>query len=480
MAWRKSDRAVRQLLGLVSDRLTIRSGSRSRCLRRARLMATAIAGFVVFGPIASTPGDDPDNCLLCHQYRGLARYDRLTDRVHLFFADPDLATGRNGPHARLACTDCHARREVSVVPHLAVTPVDCARQCHLSGPARLAREFSHDNIVGMLAGSSHSPDVLAAIQFEGGPVLSEGQSICLYCHDEPVFRDASNLVPATGASADRALDRCNVCHGEKVPADIEYYLRHISSRLQPARSPLELAQVCAVCHSDPRVLREHDLSNSVASFVRSFHGKAALLGDETTADCLSCHVAAGTNVHLMLGRDDPGSSVHVDRIANSCRSVACHPGADKAIADVAVHLDLPSALGTFEFALAALFIVLTVLTFGPSASLVLLDLFQVLVGSHNHGEAGKRRLVQRIERHPLGRGRLIRFSVKQRFEHWILAVSFTTLVLTGFPMKFADTGWAAFIISTLGGLHVARTVHQRGDISREIEGAQRRRIQKTR
>mgnify|MGYP000187478677 CR=1 FL=1 len=47
-----------------------------------------------------------------------------------------------------------------------------------------------------------------------------------------------------------------------------------------------MAQVCALCHADRTFLMDREMHNSVASYVRSFHGKAALLGDENTADCL--------------------------------------------------------------------------------------------------------------------------------------------------------------------------------------------------
>lgn len=403
--------------------------------------------------------DDPDNCLLCHQYRALSRLDPQTGRAHIYFVDPDYSTHMKGPHARLACTDCHARDEVTTIPHKPVTPVNCATQCHLAGPAGTEQPFSHAAVADMLEGSVHTREILSKLKFTRGPLLHEGQSSCLYCHDEPIFRDPTIAVPAFADLSERMLDRCDVCHSQQLPTDINYFMRHVASRLQPARSTLELAQVCAVCHSDPQVLADHSLPQSVASFVRSFHGKAALLGDETTASCLSCHVNAGENVHLMLGKRDERSSVHHSRIADSCRSTQCHPGADPTIADMAVHLDLPAAQGTLEFAIAVAFIVLTILTFGPSALLVLLDLLQIVIGRTAHGDPRMIKLVKRIEEHPLGAQQLVRFKVRHRVQHWILTVLFVLLVITGFPLKFADRDWAAWLIQLFGGLGAARVTH---------------------
>lgn len=403
--------------------------------------------------------DDPDNCLLCHQFRGLGRVDDETRQVHTFYVDPDYSHRRLGPHARLACTDCHQRSEVDVVPHKPVTRVDCARQCHLSNPNGLDRRFSHEPIQGMLADSSHTLDTLKKLEFRGGPLLNPDQSSCLYCHDEPYFRLPLDAAPQLAAAMPRGIDRCNVCHAETVPIDIEYDLNHIIARLQPSRSPLEIAQTCAVCHSDPVINADHEMSDAVASYVRSFHGKATLLGEHHTADCLSCHVRSGENAHLMLGKDDPLSSVNAANVANSCRSTQCHPGADPAFASAAVHLDIPTAHGTIEYALAAIFIFLTIVTFGPSAMLVILDLLQIIVGRVHHPSERIEKLTHELMASGEGRRRLKRFSVKQRIEHWTLSILFLLLVLTGFPMKFADRAWASFLVDMFGGLAIARNIH---------------------
>lgn len=402
---------------------------------------------------------DPENCLLCHRFRGLSGYDVGSGRVRIFFVDPDYIHELRGPHARLACTDCHPRSEVAVIPHREVSRVDCTRQCHLTEPGAAERRFSHANVAEMLERSAHPSELLSGLQFEGGPLLGPNQSICLYCHDEPVFRSPAGAFSPLRLPGQRSFDRCDVCHGEQIPTDIAYYLRHIAARLQPARPPLEQAQVCAVCHADPHIVAKHQMKDAVASFVRSFHGKAALLGDQSTADCLSCHVATGENAHLMLSPSDVRSSVNPQNVANSCRSPACHPDADVRIAAAGVHLDLPTERATLEFGVAFAFIVLTVVSFCPSLLLCLLEVFQIVIGRRRHGEHAAELLTRAVLRHPEGRQRLTRFTVSQRYQHWVLAVLFVVLAATGFPLKFADHSWSRAVIETLGGLGIARTIH---------------------
>ncbi len=54
----------------------------------------------------------------------------------------------------------------------------------------------------------------------------------------------------------------------------------------------------------------------------------------------------------------------------------------------------------------------------------------------------------------------VRFDVSQRFQHILLIVSFTTLVITGVPQKFISTGWAQMMILAMGGIDLTRIIHR--------------------
>jgi formate dehydrogenase gamma subunit len=400
---------------------------------------------------------DPDNCMMCHQFRGLTRYDSEADRVHLFYVDPGYIDHLEGPHARLACTDCHERKHVSVIPHEPVPPVDCARTCHLSDRDGIARRFSHEDVAVMMQKGVHNDDLLERLEFQQGPLLNDGQSNCLYCHDEPQFRGPTDLFPEL--TGDQLMARCNVCHTDQLSIDAQYYLKHVVARMQPARPHLEIAQACAVCHSDPAIKEEFELSDAVASYLLSFHGKAVLLGENDTAGCLSCHAGPNGNVHEILAQDNPASSVHSGRIATTCSTIDCHPGADPGFVQAAVHWNLQRQGDSLEFLLAFGFILLTALTFGPSAVLAILELVQMVAGREASADEEMKHLARRAMADEAARKKLKRFTAPQRIQHWILAILFITLVATGFPMKFADRGWAAALVQGMGGLTVARHIH---------------------
>lgn len=66
----------------------------------------------------------------------------------------------------------------------------------------------------------------------------------------------------------------------------------------------------------------------------------------------------------------------------------------------------------------------------------------------------------RIFRNKQGTLLIERFSPVRRAEHVLAILSFAVLVLTGFPQKFYDAAWSAWLLSALGGLDTARTIHR--------------------
>ncbi len=53
-----------------------------------------------------------------------------------------------------------------------------------------------------------------------------------------------------------------------------------------------------------------------------------------------------------------------------------------------------------------------------------------------------------------------RFSLNQRIQHIILAISVVILVLTGMPLKFHDASWAPYLYSLFGGIKIAPVIHK--------------------
>lgn len=416
-------------------------------------------------PLAALAAD-PEGCLTCHQYRGLSRLDKEGKKVELFFIDPNLHSGAAGPHARIRCTGCHVREEVEVYPHKPTTAVDCTRTCHITTARGLETRFGHDKLAHMLEKSAHTPKVLARSNELLGSPLDKGQSQCLLCHDEPTFRRPGSDFTQRQAP----IQRCNSCHDDqlKLPVNTEFNFWHVTSRGRHARNNQDLVRVCATCHANDKVRAEFKLPDSALSYLASFHGKATQLNNET-ASCLDCHVGEklnpdapeDPNVHMILSRKDPNSPTHEANVANTCRTPACHRLAGEQISSAAIHMDLHEG-GGIEWLIAVIFFGMIISTFGPSMVITLLKLLNFAAGreakdpEHLHHVAVARRLMENTA----ARHKLKRFTVHQRLQHWFLVITFATLCLTGFPMKFADRAWAQWFIGVFGGLTTVRWIHR--------------------
>jgi cytochrome b subunit of formate dehydrogenase len=420
---------------------------------------TGALAALLLGSAAQVRAQDPENCLSCHRFRGLSRLEPETNELRLFFCSAEYYVEREGAHARLRCTACHERDEVAVIPHDVQTPVDCTQTCHIAPAATgAALTFSHLRVEDSLRRSAHSLEMLADLEFDP-PLLRPGQSTCLYCHDQPTFGFPHGI--PEGFRDHSGDTRCDTCHAEELPLEIEYFAAHVAARMKPARPVRQLAQVCAVCHSDPRIVEErYDGHDAVASYLHSFHGKASLLGSKATATCVECHSSQSGDQHLMLAADNPDSSINPAQLPDTCRTVECHPGYPPEMSTAAVHLPLDPAKHTPEFYVAAFFILMTAGVMALFFLLVILELLNAMVRPVDRDHHRMVTLARRLQAHPDGRRLLQRMTVHERVQHWWLAISFTVLVLTGMPIKFAEAEWSHFVVGLLGGLTPVRVLHR--------------------
>ena len=412
-------------------------------------------------PEASDPPADPEDCLSCHRFPGLARLDDETGELRLFFTSARHYARMEGPHSRLPCTGCHERSQVETIPHEAVEPVSCTQECHLVTASGGAITFSHDALSERLETSVHTAEAFGELDF-GRPLLREGQSTCLYCHDQPVFREPDML-----ASSHRGVDvgaRCATCHTEELAVDADYYVRHTTSRLQSARPMRESAQVCAVCHGDPDLNEQMGLHDAVASYFKSFHGKAGLLGKGETAVCVDCHATETGDAHLMMDAEAENSPLHPDNLATTCRTVGCHPSAAPRMGAASVHLDIDPDKKSVEYWLTAAFIALNVGVLAQYFLLVIMELLSIVLRRQSAHHRKMVALAKTLQAHPEGAERLSRMTVHQRFQHWIFVLMFILLVLTGMPLKFAATPSMQWLVAVFGGVNTARVLHRAAGI----------------
>jgi hypothetical protein len=134
---------------------------------------------------------DPEGCLTCHQYPGLVRQER-PDQVKLLHIDEN--TYLKSPHAKLACTKCHAA--IVKVPHTGETKVQCATECHLSPKEKtLLKDYPLATL--------HEHEQFAITR------LADTSS-CSVCH--PLYPHKENNMVRAFLNMHTGFMICEVCH----------------------------------------------------------------------------------------------------------------------------------------------------------------------------------------------------------------------------------------------------------------------------
>ncbi len=242
---------------------------------------------------------------------------------------------------------------------------------------------------------------------------------CSKCHPD-VARDY--LMGVHGQlvlQGDMDAPVCTHCHGE-----------HGILPVSDIRSPVSAARLaeatCSPCHESVALNERFGMvTGKSPSYIDSYHGRKRQGSDIHVANCASCH---GT--HLILPHTDQNSSINPKNLQNTCGE--CHPGISSVMAQSPIHgPDLGAVSGWPQF-VAVVYKWLIGVTIG----------FMLL---HN---------IAHWHRHMKIRAKgvcVVRMTTTEVAQHWLLMLSFTALVLTGFSLRFSDAWWVQALFGWGGG-----------------------------
>jgi len=345
-------------------------------------------------------------------------------------------------HTGLTCDTCHEQHEQ--YPHPAGVPKPVCTTCHQDQAGEYASGVHGQ---ALQKGNAAAPDcaVCHGSAHELLPPKSQAfrmavPDTCGMCHAEVAAQFRNSVHGKALARGVEEAPLCTDCHGE------HKILKHTNEA-----SPVNQANIretCGSCHGDVRLTRKFGMpSDRLLSFDSSFHGLAAKSGDQTVANCASCH-----GVHNILPSSDAKSTVNPKNLPQTCGQ--CHPGAGARFAISQVHV----AEGRGEPAatrwVRELYLVLIPVTLG----LMLL---------HNIGDWVRKTIrlrfgVSRPRRTavPAGAHAGPRMLPFERLQHAILAISFLVLVGTGFALKFSDQWWARPVLMMEGSISIRSLIHR--------------------
>jgi cytochrome b subunit of formate dehydrogenase len=244
-------------------------------------------------------------------------------------------------------------------------------------------------------------------------------STCGQCHSEIAKTYLGSVHGQAMKSGESASPVCSDCHGE-----------HLILEPKQAGSLVNASRVssvtCGRCHNDERLAIRYNLPlDRLPSYDDSYHGLALREGSQVVANCASCH---GT--HNILRSSDPRSTVNTANLSKTCGT--CHSGAGKNFAIGPVHVQIASGPAhPLVKWIRWTYWVLIPMTLGFMILHNLIDFIAKLIRGAPRHEGG---------------GSVTRMTRNFRIAHAGVILSFPTLVITGFALKYPGAWWTRPIL----------------------------------
>lgn len=410
------------------------------------------------------------SCRACHggvhsggRSRGLALCERCHEKAAKQYATSVHGIARaKGDTDASTCKDCHGhahgvRRTED--PESMTSPAriteTCAK-CHADRTLMAKRKITIPEAVQLFRQSAH------------GRSKKEGAAHCNDCHESHDLKRAND--PTSSIFKANIPNTCGRCHRKEAaayrrsvhgqalergvtatPVCTDCHGEHMIRGPRAANSPVAAANVsetCSKCHEATGIRETFGLPGGrLSSYRDSFHGLAARGGSPVVANCSSCH-----GYHDVLPSSDPRSAVSPARLGETCGR--CHPGAGTKFKISAVHVTMATESQPVPYWTRLVYLFLIAGTIGFMALHQGLDFvrkigasFQSHLGkAPSHGHAATRWFE--------------RMTVAERIQHAILAVSFFTLVYTGFALKFPEFGLFRWMATLEGGYTVRAWTHR--------------------
>lgn len=434
----------------------------------------------------TTSGIQAATCADCHSTHGIVKLSEKSNDARKLFAVAACAPCHRAQEAEFMASDHGAALSSGVSG--APTCIDCHDEHNVQRPSDETAQTNRKNLAGTcLRCHRDNKDVREKVGPSAGFISSYENSIharamrlgndaaatCIDCHGSHEMRKGNN--PESKVAKKNIAATCGVCHadvleqyrgsihGSAFAAGVdasatctdchgEHNILSPKDNTSPVAAKNVSAQVCSPCHASVKLNEKFGLAaDRFQSFNDSYHGLAGKAGSVEVANCASCH-----GVHDIKPSSDSTSRISKKNLARTCGT--CHPGANENFTRGAVHVIATSGNDRLLYIVSSGYILLIALVIGGMILHNILDFVR----------KAKRQLMYRrgqLVHHRAGHRLYLRMSLSERIQHGLLVVSFCTLVLTGFALKFPDAWWVApvrelspFAFAARGILHRAAAV----------------------
>jgi len=390
---------------------------------RALGLCAVLTGWAWAGQVANLPAKTADNkvCADCHDNEA-----KLTKSVH----------------ARVACSQCHLKHDE--YPHPEKSPKPQCATCH---PGATNDYEQSEHAQQMKKGNGAAPDCAtchgAAHEISAALSAQFHSSVpdtCGMCHDKAAEQFRSSVHGKAVAAGKGDAPVCTDCHGG-----------HRVLKKDNPKSTVFAASVpdtCGRCHGDVRLMKRFGLpADRITSFNSSFHGLALRAGNQSVADCASCH-----GFHDILPSSDPKSKTNAKNLATTCG--ACHPGAGSRFLIGTIH-EVEGRTAPLPLQYVQLFYLLVIP--GTIGFMLLHHAGDFILKMSRMRFRGHAVPTQMLRPMQPGHERMYKL---ERIQHILLAVSFITLSYTGFALHYPTDWWAKPLLAFEEHYPLRGTIHR--------------------
>jgi formate dehydrogenase gamma subunit len=389
----------------------------------------------------------PQFCATCHadevqQYRasvhGIARDHGNADvpscqnchgSAHAALPASDPQSPVSKQHLPDTCGSCHSNPQLAAkYMFTEVRPVQAYRQ------SVHGRALQQGNTNAATCNDCHGTHDILPVSDPKSKIWKQNvASTCGRCHAGVYNIYAQSIHGQAVAKGVLQAATCTDCHSE----------HRILAPGDPG-SPVYMANVsqeaCSRCHADTQLMAGFAMpQDRVPTYEDSYHGLAAHEGRQTVANCASCH-----GVHNIYPSSDPRSTVNHANLSKTCGQ--CHQDAGSRFAIGPVHTFSKTTPGG------------RILDFVRIFYLIVIPVTIGLMLLHNFIDLRRkaRAILARYRQHP-GQSRL---TLSERWQHVLLLVSFTVLVITGFALKYPHAFWVTPIVRWEHHLPIRGWIHR--------------------
>ncbi len=371
----------------------------------------------IHGQAAAAGDPDAPTCVSCH------------GPIHQIQTSSDPTAKVAKKNLPDTCASCHSNQQFLTRHKIAFAhPVELYRQS-VHGRAVVAG----DGAAATCSDCHGSHGILPSQDARSKVNHFNIPSTCGQCHADIAKTYLESVHGQAMKSGMSGAPVCSDCHGEhlilgpKEPGSLVN-----ASRVSMA--------TCGRCHSDERLALRYNLpADRVPSFADSYHGLAMRGGSQSVANCASCH-----GVHNIFRTSDARSTVNAANLPKTCGT--CHAGAGErfVIGPVHVRITTGPAHPVVKW-IRWTYLALIPLTLG---FMIVHNLVDFLA-----------KIIRRRPRHETG-AQVTRMNRNFRIAHWGVMLSFPTLVITGFALKYPEAWWASPLLLLEGHFAFRGIVHR--------------------